>query len=192
MATAADRFVANRSGEIDDIVFVDPSELGVPTGAAPVGLPPVSESQVAQVDAQAARLAEQLFGPPAPLALVASGMAAQPPGWTIGHAFADSVDQDGLACWVNVDIFLLTDGRYVLQEHCATEGSDEMIASDASGTLFDTAVALRTQCTDRAAEPLRDAARAAALDDAMRKWPPLRRSNGRADTTPLKLPFSLD
>ncbi len=256
MATAADRYAASEPADFDEIIFVDPAELGAgrrsstspkpgsgsngpPSSASPSGSsmngaskgaangaangaasngggphgatsngashdgtaqnggaptepPAMEKARSAELDPQAALLAERLFGAPVALALVACGMAARTPGWTIGHAFADSVDQDGLACWVNVDIFLLTDGRYVLQEHCATEGSDEMIASDASGILFDSAVALRTQCTERAAEPLRDAARAAALDDAMRKWPPLRRSDGRANATPLKLPFSLD
>jgi len=64
-----------------------------------------------------------------------------------------------------------------------------MIASDSSGAIFDGGAALRAHCTENVHDPLCAASRVAALDNAMRRWPPLRSPSGRASSSPLVIPF---
>jgi hypothetical protein len=142
-----------------------------------------------QGDADAVALAMQLLGDPATMAVNADGTSFTAPGWELGSAKADSMDADGLACWVSVDILLLENGRYAVREHRASEGSDGMIASDSSGATLASGVEVRNFCTEHPTDALRDAARCAALDNAMRRWPPFRSTSGRARQTPLHISF---
>jgi hypothetical protein len=143
-------------------------------------------------DPDAVALALQLLGEPAPLAVTADGMSFTVPGWELGAQSADSMDAEGLACWVSVDILLLENGRYVVREHRATEGTDGMIASDSNGSIIESGAEVRAFCTEYTPDPLRAASRVAALDNAMRRWPPLRTPSGRARKTPLVIPFLID
>lgn len=140
-------------------------------------------------DPDAIALAMKLLGEPAPLAVTADGMSFRIPGWALGAQAADSMDGEGLACWVSVDILLLEDGRYLVREHRASEGADGMIESDSSGSIIESGAEVRAYCTQPTQDSLLAASRVAALDNAMRRWPPLRSSSGRAGSTPLAIPF---
>ncbi len=140
-------------------------------------------------DPDAVSLAMQLLGEPAPLAVNADGMSFTVNGWELGNSTANSVDADGLAVWVSVDILLLENGRYAVREHRASEGGDGMIASDSTGAILESGIEVRNFCTEHPADPLRDASRCAALDNAMRRWPPFKHASGRAQKTPLHIPF---
>lgn len=187
-----------QSREQLDIVIVDPATMleDRAPGAAPLATPsPAREPGVTALldapggDPDAVALAVELLGEATPLAVNADGMSFTIPGWELGSQSADSMDADGLACWVSVDLLLLENGRYVVREHRATEGADGMIASDASGSLIESGAEVREYCIAFTSDPLRAAARGAALDNAMRRWPPLRSSSGRARKTPLVIPF---
>ena len=149
-------------------------------------------------DPDAIPLAMQLFGAPAPQAISADGMSFAVEGWTLGSQRADSTDSDG-KCWVNVDILLIENGRYVVREHRASEDpnsaideEDRMIAIDSAASILENGAEVRHFCTAHTADPLRAAARVAALDNALRRWPPLRNPSGRARKTPLVIPFLID
>jgi hypothetical protein len=190
-----------RRRELEDIVIVDPVTMLEDPGP---GARPQSGRATAQPagaasllatgggDPDAVALALQLFGSPVPLAINADGTSFTVPGWEIGSQSADSMDADGLACWVSVDILLLENGRYVVREHRASEGTDGMIASDSAGTIIESGAEVRSYCTEQTGDPLRAASRVAALDNAMRRWPPLRNPSGRARKTPLVIPFLID
>jgi len=184
--------------ELDDIVIVDP--LTMLEDAGPESRPAASRTAVPAEnpatllatpggDPDAVVLAKQLFGEPAPLAVTVDGMSFTIPGWELGSQAADSMDADGLACWESVDILLLDNGRYLVREYHASEGTDGMIASESSGSIIESGAELRAYCTEQTADPLRAASRVAALDNAMRRWPPLRSPSGRARSTPLVIPF---
>ena len=187
--------------ELDDIIIVDPLTLredpGPNSEPSPVRSEPPAESAASLLatpggDPDAVALAMQLFGAPAPLAVTADGMSFTIPGWELGSQSADSVDADGLTCWVSVNILLLENGRYVVREHRATEGTDGMIESESTGSIIESGADARAFCTEFTTDALRAAARGAALDNAMRRWPPLRNPSGRARKTPLVIPFLLD
>jgi len=186
-----------RERELDNLVIVDPltmrEDMGAESESARTGRAPTTSPEAPGTaprnDADAVALARQLFGDPTPLALTIDGMSSTIPGWELGSQAADSIDADGLACWVSVDIMLLENGRYVVREHRATEDADGMIASDSSGAIFDGGAALRAHCTENVHDPLCAASRVAALDNAMRRWPPLRSPSGRASSSPLVIPF---
>jgi hypothetical protein len=188
---------ANRaqSRELDNLVIVDPLTMLEDESADAQESPPPNapESQQAPatpvVDADVVVLARQLFGDPTPLAITIDGMSSTIPGWELGSQAADSIDADGLACWVSVDILLLENGRYVVCEHRATEDADGMIASDSSGAMIESGAELRAHCTEQIRDPLCAASRVAALDNAIRRWPPLRSPSGRAPSSPLVIPF---
>jgi hypothetical protein len=184
--------------ELDDIVIVDP--LTMLQDADPESRPAASRTAAppenpatllatAGGDPEAVVLARQLLGEPAPLAVTVDGMSFTVPGWELGAQAADSMDADGLACWESVDILLLENGRYLVREYHASEGTDGMIASESSGSIIESGAELRAYCTEQTADPLRAASRVAALDNAMRRWPPLRSPSGRARSTPLVIPF---
>jgi len=188
---------ANRAQrrELDNLVIVDPLTMLEDGSVDAPETPPrdTREAQqppaapVAAVDVVA--LARQLFGDPTPLAVTIDGMASTIPGWELGSQAADSIDADGLACWVSVDILLLENGRYVVREHRATEDADGMIASDSSAAMVEDGAELRAHCTAQIQDPLCAASRVAALDNAIRRWPPLRRPSGRSPGSPLVIPF---
>jgi len=183
--------------ELDKLVIVDPLTMleearagsqGEQSGSASAAGPATSPA-AASGDGDAVALARQLFGEPRPLAVSVDDMSCTIPGWELGSQAADSIDADGLACWVSVDILLLEDGRYVVREHRATEDADGMIASDSSGAIIAGGAELRAHCTEHVQDSLCAASRVAALDHAMRRWPPLRTPSGRARSTPLVIPF---
>ena len=187
--------------ELDDIIIVDPVTMLEDPGpesrpsASHSGAPAMSAATLLATpggDPDAVALALQLLGQPAPLAVTADGMSFTVPGWELGSQSADSMDAEGLACWVSVDILLLENGRYVVREHRASEGSDGMIASDSNGSIIESGAEVRAFCTEYTQDPLRAASRVAALDNAMRRWPPLRTPSGRARKTPLVIPFLID
>ena len=185
--------------ELDDIIIVDPATMredpspnSQPSAICNDAPPEVSAATLLATpggDPDAVALALQLFGAPAPLAVTADGMSFTVPGWELGSQSADSMDADGLACWVSVNILLLENGRYVVREHRATEGTDGMIESDSIGSILESGAEARAFCTEFTPDSLRAAARGAALDNAMRRWPPLRSPSGRARKTPLVIPF---
>ena len=132
--------------ELDDIIIVDPVTMLEDVGpnsapsAARSGAPPVNAATLLATpggDPDAVALALQLLGEGAPLAVTADGMSFTVNGWELGAQSADSMDAEGLACWVSVDIVLLENGRYVVREHRATEGTDGMIASDSNGSIIE-------------------------------------------------------
>lgn len=190
---------ANRAQrrELDNLVIVDPltmlEDAGAESRRAHADPAPTTGAAVPAGallgDADAVALARQLFGDPTPLAVTINGMSSTIPGWELGSQAADSIDADGLACWVSVDIMLLENGRYVVREHRATEDADGMIASESNGAILEDGAALRAHCTEHVQDPLCAASRVAALDNAMRRWPPLRGPSGRASSTPLVIPF---
>ncbi|MGH7621650.1 MAG: hypothetical protein ACREMU_04870 [Gemmatimonadaceae bacterium] len=143
-------------------------------------------------DPDAVPLAMQLFGTPAPQAISSDGMSFTVGGWSLGAQLADSVDAEGLACTVSVDILLLENGRYVVREHRASKDEDGMIAPDSAAVILENGAEVRAFCTEHSGDSLRAAARVAALDNAMRRWPPLRNASGRARKTPLVIPFLID
>lgn len=184
--------------ELDDIVIVDPFTMLEDSGpdSRPAALrTPAPQKNAATLlatpggDPDAVALAKQLFGDPAPLAVTVDGMSFTVPGWELGAQAADSMDADGLACWESVDILLLENGRYLVREYHASEDADGMIASESNGSIIESGAELRAYCTEQSADPLRAASRVAALDNAMRRWPPLRSPSGRARSTPLVIPF---
>jgi hypothetical protein len=183
--------------ELDNLVIVDPLTM-LEDGAAdspaaqPGGAPatePAAPATPQHGEAEGVTLARQLFGDPTPLAVTVDDMSCTIPGWELGSQAADSIDADGLACWVSVDILLLENGRYLVREHRATEDADGMIASDSSGAIIEGGAQLCAHCTEHVQDPLCAASRVAALDNAMRRWPPLRAPSGRADSRPLVIPF---
>lgn len=188
---------ANRAQrrELENLVIVDPLTM-LEDGSlqAPETLPrDTREGQQAPAAPAAAvdvvALAKQLFGDATPLAVTIDGMSSTIPGWELGSQAADSIDADGLTCWVSVDILLLENGRYVVREHRATEDADGMIASDSNAVMVEGGAALRAHCTEQVQDPLCAASRVAALDNAVRRWPPLRSPSGRAPSSPLVIPF---
>lgn len=188
--------------ELDDIIIVDPATMredpkpnSEPTAARDEAPSVVSAATLLATpggDPDAVALAVQLFGAPVPLAVTADGMSFTVPGWELGSQSADSMDADGLACWVSVGILLMETGRYVVREHRAIEGTDGMIESESNGSIIEGGAEVRAFCTEFTADALRGAARGAALDNAMRRWPPLRSPSGRARKTPLVIPFLID
>src|SRR5579863_1669230 len=71
----------------------------------------------------------------------------------------------------------LADGAAQLDAHCAT---------------FATSAEVRAHCEATTFDPMWDAARRAALDNAARHWPSLSRRPGHRRTGAVVLPFSLD
>jgi len=196
-----------RRHELDDIVIVDPLTMCEDPGsdpgsagahAAPRAVGPTALLATDGGDPDAIPLAMQLFGAPAAQAISADGMSFAVEGWELGSQRADSTDSEG-KCWVRVDILLIENGRYVVREHRASEDSssavdeeDRMIATDSTAAIFDNGAEVRSFCTEHTGDRLSTAARVAALDNAMRRWPPLRNPSGRARKTPLVIPFLID
>jgi len=190
-----------RSRELDDIIIVDPLTMledpAPDTGAAAGGQAAVQAGAATLLatpggDPDAVPLAMQLLGSPAPQAISSDGMSFTVGGWSLGSQLADSVDAEGLACTVSVDILLIENGRYVVREHRASKDEDGMIAPDSAAVILESGAEVRAFCTEQNGDPLRAAARVAALDNAMRRWPPLRTASGRARKTPLVIPFLID
>lgn len=163
----------------DELVFVDPADFFA-HHTAPVA--PVAPPQPDPLgDPQAVALALATFGAPVPQAVFSGGVPYTLPGWMLGSAQADSLDASGVHNWVRVEILLVDPGRYAIREHRASSEEEEgIILTEANGTLFASMAELRAHCMDCPGDTLTDAARCAALDDAMRRWAPLRRAPVRA------------
>jgi hypothetical protein len=189
-----------RRRELDDIIIVDPLTMLEDPGAesASGGGHAAVQAGTATLlatpggDPDAVPLAMQLLGSPAPQAISSDGMSFTVGGWSLGSQLADSVDAEGLACTVSVDILLIENGRYVVREHRASKDEDGMIAPDSAAVILESGAEVRAFCTEQSGDSLRAAARVAALDNAMRRWPPLRSASGRARKTPLVIPFLID
>jgi len=110
-------------------------------------------------------------------------------GWVLGRGRADCQESGQLAHIVGVDVVLTGDGVYAVSERTATDGVDGLSRLDARCELFESAAAARTYCEDAPGDEARKAARVAALDHAIRRWPPLRGGSavGRLYTVPFKL-----
>jgi len=111
-------------------------------------------------------------------------------GWVLGRGRADCREAGQLAHIVGIDVILIGDGLYAVSERTATDWADGLSQLDARCEVFDSAAAARRYCEDEAGDDTRKAARVAALDHAVRRWPPFR---GRAAVDRLlRIPFLLD
>src|SRR5579864_6980674 len=122
----------------------------------------------------AVALANQRLGKPEPIILLRQEGALGVVGWVLGRGRADCREAGQLAHIVGVDVVLTGDGRYAVSERTATDGVDGLSRLDARCELFDSPAAARTYCEETDGDDTRRAARVAALDHAMRRWPPLR------------------
>jgi hypothetical protein len=113
-------------------------------------------------------------------------------GWTIGRGRADGRDGARLSRNVGIDIVLTTESWFVISERLATEDNDGAAQLDAHCATFATAAEVRAHCEATTFDPMWDAARRAALDDAARHWPSLTRGKPGRSREPVVLPFSLD
>jgi hypothetical protein len=113
-------------------------------------------------------------------------------GWTIGRGRADGRDGAKLSRNVGIDVVLTTEHWFVISERLATEDADGAAQLDAHCATFATAAEVRSHCEATTFDPMWDAARRAALDDAARHWPALSRRAQPRRTGPVVLPFSLD
>jgi hypothetical protein len=113
-------------------------------------------------------------------------------GWTIGRGRADGRDGARLSRNVGIDIVLTTEHWFVISERLATEDADGAAQLDAHCATFANAVEVRAHCEATTFDPMWDAARRAALDDAARHWPSLSRRGTHRRTGAVVLPFSLD
>jgi hypothetical protein len=146
------------------------------------GLDPEAQATVA--------LAHQLFGPPEPITLLRQEGALRVMGWVLGRGRADCQEAGQLAHIVGIDVVLIADGLYAVSERAASDGADGLSRLDARCEIFDSALAARRYCEDAASDETATAARTAALDHAVRRWPPFR--GGSAADRLGRVPFFLD
>lgn len=150
---------------------------------------PASADQ--RVEAQAAvALATELFGPPEPMTLLRQEGALRVLGWVLGRGRADCREAGQLAHIVGIDVVLIGDGLYAVSERTASDGADGLSRLDARCEIFESAAAARRYCEEAASDQMATAARSAALDHAVRRWPPFR--GGSAADRRGRLPFVLD
>jgi hypothetical protein len=150
-------------------------------------LEPRDDDVSAAVEAVRAHL-----GPPTSILVLSEEGPRTAFGWTIGRGRADGRDGPKLSRNVGIDVVLTTDNWFVISERLATEDADGAAQLDAHCATFATSVEVRAHCEATTFDPMWDAARRAALDNAARHWPALsRRGHGRK-TGPVVLPFSLD
>jgi hypothetical protein len=135
-------------------------------------------------------LANQLFGEPERVTLLRQEGALEVLGWILGRGRADCREAGQLAHIVGIDVVLIGDGRYAVSERTATDGVDGMSRLEAQCELFASATAARRYCEEGAGDDTQKAARAAALDHAVRRWPPFR--GVAAVDRLLRIPFLLD
>jgi hypothetical protein len=148
-------------------------------------------ADAAAAEAQAAVvLAKELFGEPQPMMLLRQEGVLRVMGWILGRGRADCREAGQLAHIVGIDVILMGDGYYAVSERTATDGMDGLSRLDARCQQFDSAAAARSYCEDEAGDETRKAARVAALDHAVRRWPPFRGGSAADRVGPI--PFLLD
>ena len=161
-----------------------------PVASASPAPPATTDSVVAAERRAAVALAEQLFGHPEPMVLLRHEGALRILGWILGRGRAECCQAGQLAHIVGIDVILIGDGLYAVAERTATDTQDGLSRLDARCVMFESAEAARRHCEDAAGDQTRRAARVAALDHAIRRWPPLR---GVSATERLvRVPFQLD
>jgi hypothetical protein len=111
-------------------------------------------------------------------------------GWILGRGRAECREAGQLAHIVGIDVVLTGDGLYVVSERTATDGVDGLSRLDARCEIFDSATGARRYCEGVSGDALREAARHAALDHAVRRWPPFRGKS--AASRAVRVPFQLD
>jgi hypothetical protein len=135
-------------------------------------------------------LARELLGDPEPIMLLRHEGALQAVGWILGRGRAECREAGQLAHIVGIDVVFIGDGLYAVSERTATDGVDGLSQLDARCEMFDSVAAARRYCEEVSGDATREAARHAALDHAVRRWPPFR---GRsAATRAVRVPFQLD
>lgn len=145
-----------------------------------------------RAEAQAAiALATELFGPPEPMTLLRQEGALRVLGWVLGRGRADCREAGQLAHIVGIDVILIGDGLYAVSERTSSDGADGLSRLDARCEIFESPAAARQYCEEAASDQTATAARTAALDHAVRRWPPFR-GGSAADRRGRALPFVLD
>jgi len=132
------------------------------------------------------------LGPPTSILVLSEEGPRTAFGWTIGRGRADGRDGLRLSRNVGIDVVLTTENWFVISERLATEDADGAAQLDAHCATFATSAEVRAHCEATTFDPMWDAARRAALDDAARHWPALSRRARSRRTGPVVLPFSLD
>jgi hypothetical protein len=156
-----------------------------------VAIDRASSAHGLDAEAQAAvALANQLFGPPEPITLLRQEGALRVVGWVLGRGRADCQEAGQLAHIVGIDVVLIADGLYAVSERTASDGADGLSRLDARCEVFDSAAAARRYCEEATSDETVTAARTAALDHAVRRWPPFR--GGSAAERLGRVPFLLD
>jgi len=151
----------------------------------------VLESRDDEVNAAAEAVRAHLGAPTSILVLSEEGPRTAF-GWTIGRGRADGRDGPKLSRNVGIDVVLTTENWFVITERLATEDADGAAQLEAHCATFATSAEVRAHCEATTFDPMWDAARRAALDDAARHWPSLSRRPGHRRTGAVVLPFSLD
>ena len=151
----------------------------------------VLESRDDDVNAAAEAVRAHL-GPPTSILVLSEEGPRTAFGWTIGRGRADGRDGLRLSRNVGIDVVLTTENWFVISERLATEDADGAAQLDAHCATFATSAEVRAHCEATTFDPMWDAARRAALDDAARHWPSLSRRPGARRTGAVVLPFSLD
>jgi len=138
----------------------------------------------------AVALATRLFGPSEPITLLRQEGALRVMGWVLGRGRADCQEAGQLAHIVGIDVVLIADGLYAVSERTASDGADGLSRLDARCEIFDSALAARRYCEEAVSDEAANAARTAALDHSVRRWPPFR--GGSAADRLGRVPFLLD
>ncbi len=126
-------------------------------------------------DADALRLAERQFGAATHMVLVDDrGPAVSFMGWKLGAAFVECSEDTGSTRTVTVEVLYSETTAYGVAERSETRLADGATRLDASVTLFNSTRDIRRHCESWTGDAVRDMARAAALDHAVRAWPGLR------------------
>jgi hypothetical protein len=143
--------------------------------------------------AAAADIVGAHLGPAEPILVLSAEGPRTAIGWTIGRGRADGHEGSRTSRNVGIDVILTTESWFVITERLATEDADGGAQLDAHCATFATAAEVRAHCEATTFDPMWDAAKRAALDDAARHWPSLGRGGKSGKTRePVVLPFSLD
>lgn len=132
------------------------------------------------------------LGPPTSILILSEDGPRTAFGWTIGRGRADGREGVRMSRNVGIDVILTTESWFVISERLATEDGNGAAQLDAHCATFATAIEVRSHCEATTFDPMWDAARRAALDDAARHWPALSRRSATRSQGPVVLPFSLD
>ena len=124
--------------------------------------------------------AAALFGKPGPFPLRRDGKVTVVRGWVVGRGRAECRDGDSLVTWVHLDLLLTDEARYLTCERVGSQRGTNISIPVTTVTAHENSDALREHCEAAVDDPLRAAVRCAALDDASRRWPPLKAPPRRA------------